>query len=100
MPRFGWKCFIGSFLFSLAMVFAAAKVSFWLPENHQDSAETNFDDLQTKDIELFANSEEPNPIAEKFREINGSSVVTGPDFAEIQDNKAAVSYTHLTLPTN
>ena len=88
MPRFGWKCFIGSFLFSLAMVFAAAKVSFWLPENNQDSAETNFDDLQTKDIELFANSEEPNPIAEKFREINGRSLVTDPDFAEIQDNKA------------
>lgn len=88
MPRFGWKCFIGSFLFSLAMVFAAAKVSFWLPENNQDSAETDFDDLQTKDIELFANSEEPNPIVEKFQQINSAPVVTNPDFAEAKDNKA------------
>ncbi len=88
MPRFGWKCFIGSFLFSLVVVFTAAKVSFLLPENEQDSAEANFDDLRAKDIELFATSEETNPIAEKFKQINSTPAKQTLDIAAVQDTKS------------
>ncbi|MCI5635234.1 MAG: hypothetical protein MR350_07295 [Alphaproteobacteria bacterium] len=88
MPRFGWKCFIGSFLFSLVVVFAAAKVSFLLPENEQDSVETNFDDLRAKDIELFATSEETNPIAEKFKQINSITAKQTLDTAAMQNTKS------------
>lgn len=70
MPRFGWKCFVGSFLFSLAAVFAAAKVYFLLPAEKSAEQTENFENLETKNIDLFANDEESNPIIEKFNEIN------------------------------
>lgn len=70
MPRFGWKCFVGSFLFSLAAVFAAAKVYFLLPAEKSAEQTENFENLETKNIDLFANDEENNPIIEKFNEIN------------------------------
>ena len=70
MPRFGWKCFVGSFLFSLAAVFAAAKVYFLLPTEKSAEQTENFENLETKNIDLFANDEENNPIIEKFNEIN------------------------------
>lgn len=70
MPRFGWKCFVGSFLFSLAAVFAAAKVYLLLPAEKSTEQTANFENLETKNIDLFANDEENNPIIEKFNEIN------------------------------
>lgn len=70
MPRFGWKCFVGSFLFSLAAVFAAAKVYFLLPAEKSAEQTENFENLETKNIDLFANDEENNPIIKKFNEIN------------------------------
>lgn len=70
MPRFGWKCFVGSFLFSLAAVFAAAKIYFLLPAEKSAEQTENFENLETKNIDLFANDEENNPIIEKFNEIN------------------------------
>lgn len=70
MPRFGWKCFVGSFLFSLAAVFAAAKVYWLLPAEKSAEQTENFENLETKNIDLFANDEENNPIIEKFNEIN------------------------------
>lgn len=70
MPRFGWKCFVGSFLFSLAAVFAAAKVYLLLPAEKSAEQTENFENLETKNIDLFANDEENNPIIEKFNEIN------------------------------
>ena len=74
MPKFGWKCFIGSFLFSLAAVFAATKVYLLLPVAQQNKTEApNFDNIETKDINLFADTEENNPIIEKFNELNNSS---------------------------
>ncbi|HBO49576.1 MAG TPA: hypothetical protein DD619_02130 [Alphaproteobacteria bacterium] len=73
MPRFGWKCFVGSFLFSLAAVFAAAKVYLLLPAEKSAEQTENFENLETKNIDLFANDEENNPIIEKFNEINKSA---------------------------
>ena len=71
MPNFGWKCFIGSFLFSLAAVFASTKVYLLLTIEHQNPVEKPaFEDIEAKNIDLFADNEEPNPIVEKFNEIN------------------------------
>ena len=73
MPNFGWKCFIGSFLFSLAAVFASTKVYLLLPIEHQNPVEKPaFEDIETKNIDLFADNEESNPIVEKFNEINNN----------------------------
>ena len=82
MPNFGWKCFIGSFLFSLAAVFASTKVYLLLPIEHQNPVEkTAFEDIETKNIDLFADNEESNPIVEKFNEINNKQA----KIAAIQD---------------
>ena len=82
MPNFGWKCFIGSFLFSLAAVFASTKVYLLLPIEHQNPVEKPaFEDIETKNIDLFADNEEANPIVEKFNEINNNQA----QMAAIQD---------------
>ncbi len=82
MPNFGWKCFIGSFLFSLAAVFASTKVYLLLPIEHQNPVEKPaFEDIETKNIDLFADNEESNPIVEKFNEINNKQA----KIAAIQD---------------
>lgn len=72
MPRFGWKCFIGSFLFSLTAVFASTKIYLLLLPAEEDKTETvsAFDNIEPRNIDLFANSEEPNPIVQKFEELN------------------------------
>ena len=82
MPNFGWKCFIGSFLFSLAAVFASTKVYLLLPIEHQNPVEKPaFEDIETKNIDLFADNEESNPIVEKFNEINNNQA----QMAALQD---------------
>ena len=82
MPNFGWKCFIGSFLFSLAAVFASTKVYLLLPIEHQNPVEKPaFEDIETKNIDLFADNEEANPIVEKFNEINNNQA----QMAALQD---------------
>ena len=101
MPRFGWKCFIGSFLFSLAAVWGATK-AYLLAENSapqtQDISATN---LETKDIDLFANTEESNPIIEKFEQLNqknsenlvmntAQTAEITPDTSEVEEKVAAV----------
>ncbi len=86
MPKFGWKCFIGSFLFSLAAVFAATKVYLLLPAAQQNEVEApNFDNIETKDINLFADTEENNPIIEKFNELNNRSAAAS--LAKADDNR-------------
>lgn len=71
MPNFGWKCFIGSFLFSLAAVYASSKLYFLLPIEHDVSPlNSDFENIETKNIDLFANVEETNPIIDKFNKLN------------------------------
>lgn len=57
MPKFGLKCFLGSFIFSLAAVFAATK--FYNTLSHNDKqADFVVSELETKNIELFAQNED------------------------------------------
>lgn len=93
MPNFGWKCFIGSFLFSLAAVFASTKVYLLLPIEHQNPVEkTAFEDIETKNIDLFADNEESNPIVEKFNEINNkqAKIAAIQDIAPTTDTQKSV----------
>lgn len=93
MPNFGWKCFIGSFLFSLAAVFASTKVYLLLPIEHQNPVEKPaFEDIETKNIDLFADNEESNPIVEKFNEINNkqAKIAAIQDIAPTTDTQKSV----------
>lgn len=60
MPKFGWKCFIGSFLFSLAAVFAATKAYLILSQTPEEENPAEFANLESKNIELFAQKEDDN----------------------------------------
>ena len=73
MPRFGWKCFIGSFLFSLAAVWGATKAYLLAEKSEPRPQDISATALETKDIDLFAGSEENNPIVEKFERLNQKS---------------------------
>lgn len=91
MPNFGWKCFIGSFLFSLAAVYASSKLYFLLPIEHDIPPQTsNFENIEAKNIDLFANIEETNPIIDKFNELNQSSKTSEVN-APVTDNPQASS---------
>ena len=70
MPRLGLKCFIGSFLLSLVAVFAVTKAYFVLSLNEQQQRDEFADSIPVKNIELFATSEENDPLYDKFNDIN------------------------------
>lgn len=91
MPNFGWKCFIGSFLFSLAAVYASSKLYFLLPIEHDIPPQvSNFENIEAKNIDLFANIEETNPIIDKFNKLNQSSKTSEVN-APVTDNPQASS---------
>lgn len=58
MPKFGWKCFIGSFLFSLAAVFATTRVYLMLSQTPEEENPAEFANLESRNIELFAQKED------------------------------------------
>ena len=73
MSNFGLKCFVGSFIFSLAAVFAV----IWGHKNF--AAEENLPPLtlaenEVHNIELFAATEENDPLYEKFVELQKADV--------------------------
>ena len=70
MPKLGLKCFLGSFLLSLVAVFAVTKAYFVLSMHEQEQVSDSADVLPIKNIELFAASEENDPIYEKFNTLN------------------------------
>ena len=70
MPKLGLKCFFGSFLLSLVAVFAVTKAYFVLSMHEQEQVSDSADVLPVKNIELFAASEENDPIYEKFNTLN------------------------------
>ena len=70
MPKLGLKCFLGSFLLSLVAVFAVTKAYFVLSIHEQEQVSDSADVLPVKNIELFAASEENDPIYEKFNTLN------------------------------
>lgn len=76
MPKFGWKCFVGSFVFSLAAVFAATKAYMSLAQKEKAAEDMAMAGIETKDIELFTQNEETDSVYEKALQIAGTSVIT------------------------
>lgn len=76
MPRFGLKCFLGSFLLSLVAVFAVTKAYFVLSVNSPEQSEYYTNDLPTPNIELFAANEENDPLYDKFNSLNQEKVLS------------------------
>ena len=72
MPKFGLKCFLGSFVFSLVAVMAATKAYSVLTQK-QTEPEFELANIETKKIELFAHNEESDAIYEKFKQLNNVS---------------------------
>lgn len=56
MQKFGWKCFVGSFVFSLAAVFAATETYVSLSRDNETENAT-FAEIETRNIELFSQTE-------------------------------------------
>lgn len=68
MPKFGFKCFIGSFIVSLAAVFAVTKTHSVI--SAEDRLEQpHYNDIEIKDINLFTQAD---PIENPSSEINSS----------------------------
>ena len=72
MPKFGLKCFVGSFMLSLVAVFAVTKTYFVMSvaEHEQREALVDFENIPVKNIELFAANEENDPLFDKFDNLN------------------------------
>ncbi len=68
MPKPGLKYFIGSFLLSLAAVFVATKAYLVVMWSEQEQ-EKVLAAVKPQDIELFAPTEENDPIYEKYQQI-------------------------------
>ena len=74
MPKFGLKCFVGSFLLSLAAVFAATKAYLVMSAadyNAQQSVSVS--EIKPRNIDLFASNEENDAIYEKFKQLENSA---------------------------
>ena len=67
MPKFGLKCFIGSFLLSLAAIFAATKAYIVMSLQEEKQEISVLAASEAKNIELFAANEENDPIYEKYK---------------------------------
>ena len=79
MPKLGFKCFIGSFMLSLVAVFAVTKAYFVLSINEQEQKDELISTVPVKNIELFAASEENDPIYDKFNDINSHKGLPAPE---------------------
>lgn len=69
MPKFGLKCFVGSFLLSLAAVFAATKAYLVMSSADYNQPDTTVNEVKPRNIELFASNEENDAIYEKFKQL-------------------------------
>ncbi|MCQ2734405.1 MAG: hypothetical protein MJ212_00450 [Alphaproteobacteria bacterium] len=69
MPKFGLKCFVGSFLLSLAAVFAATKAYLVMSAADYSQTNTAVNEIKPRNIELFASNEENDAIYEKFKQL-------------------------------
>ena len=68
MPKFGLKCFLGSFVLSLVAVVAATKSYFVLSADNENKT-VNIAQDEARTIELFAATEESDPILEKYNQL-------------------------------
>lgn len=86
MPKLGLKCFLGSFLLSLAAVFAVTKAYFVMSLSEQKQSEIWADNIPAKNIELFAANEENDPLYDKFNELNKHETLpSSGDTVEVQE---------------
>lgn len=69
MPKFGLKCFVGSFLLSLAAVFAATKAYLVMSAADYKQTDATINEVKPRNIELFASNEENDAIYEKFKQL-------------------------------
>ena len=76
MPNFGFKCFLGSFIFSLLAVFAVTGGYYAAVEKHPKPQSSNNAEIQN--IELFAQNEESDKIYEKFKSLSSPAQVQMP----------------------
>ena len=70
MPKFGLKCFVGSFLLSLVAIFAATKLYIVTSINEAKHNDSMLSNIKSQNIELFAANEENDPIYDKFNRLN------------------------------
>lgn len=97
MPKIGLKCFLGSFVFSLAAVVAVTKAYSVLT---QENAEPTFElaDIEAKNIKLFTHNEESDDIYEKFKQLNidnpsSTALPTQTDTVDISANQLYATIT-------
>ncbi|MBQ9035184.1 MAG: hypothetical protein IJ099_04395 [Alphaproteobacteria bacterium] len=72
MPKFGLKCFLGSFVFSLVAVFAAAKVYLFYSADSQKEVDAS-EYIEARNIELFAAHQEDDAILAKYEELTAQN---------------------------
>jgi hypothetical protein len=84
MPKFGLKCFLGSFILSLVAVVAATKSYFVLSADSENKT-TSVTQTETKTIELFAANEENDPIVEKYNQVTQQNDINGQTTAANSD---------------
>lgn len=82
MPKFGLKCFVGSFLLSLAAVFAATKAYLVMSAADYKQTDTIVNEVKPRNIELFASNEENDAIYEKFKQLEKADTES-----EVSDQK-------------
>jgi len=76
MQKLNLKYFMGSFFLSLVAVFIATKVYIVMSLSAQ-TEENKADALETKNIELFAATEENDPIYEKYKRLSAAEAPLG-----------------------
>lgn len=67
MPKFGLKCFLGSFILSLAAVVGATKAYLYLVAEPAEEQKTDTV-VEARSIELFAVNDEKDVILEKYEQ--------------------------------
>ena len=76
MQKLNLKYFMGSFFLSLVAVFIATKVYIVMSLSAQ-TEENNATAIETKNIELFAATEENDPIYEKYKRLSAAEAPLG-----------------------
>jgi hypothetical protein len=101
MPKFGLKCFLGSFICSLGAVYAATEVYLTLSAEQKNQVAV-ISENEPKDIELFADNEESDAIYEKLRTVNTPKTDTAVKVSDkgIKQPATAKSEVQETLPVN
>lgn len=91
MPKLGLKCFLGSFLLSLAAVFVATKAYLVMSLNEQATEEQEVATVESRDIELFASNEDNDPLYDKFNRLKGT--VSSGEISDTEESDVSAAKT-------